>query len=144
MLRVHRGTARRVGLLPIEHERQSLVVHPDQFRRVLGERAGIRHDGGHPFSGVARDIHRQRPALHFRSIEARQQRLRRRSKLVSVQHVMDACHRERIRPVDGGDPRGGIGTTHQRDMPRPGKHHVRGEAAFARDEAAIFTYPAVG
>ena len=144
VLRVHRGTARRVGLLPIEYEWQSLVIHGYPLGRVLGERAGIRHDGGHPFPGVARDIHRQRPALHFRGIEARQQRLRRRGKLVSVQHVMDARHRERIRLVDGGDPRGRIGTTHQRDMPRSRKHHIRGKPAFARDKAPILADAAIG
>ena len=72
MLRVHRWTARRVGFLAVEHERQRFVIHANQLGGVFGERARIGDDGCHPFAGIARHIDGERPPQHFWGVESRQ------------------------------------------------------------------------
>ena len=141
---VHERAAGRIGFLAVEHERQRLVIHAHQLGGVLGERARVRDHRRHPFSGIARDIDRERTPRHLRGVEARQQRLGRRGKLAAVEHVVHARHRERLGLVDRDDARGGVRTRHQRDVARARQGDIGGEAALADDEAAVLAHAAVG
>jgi hypothetical protein len=110
---------------------------------IFGERARVCDDGGHPFPGVARDIDGKRAPRHLRSVEAGEQRLRRRRQLAAVEHAMHAGRRQRLGFIDVDDARGRMRAGHQRDVPRARHSNVGGEAAFANHEAAILAHAAI-
>jgi hypothetical protein len=144
MVRVHERAAGRVGGLAVEHERQRLIVDLHHFGGVLGECARIGDHGRHPLAGIARNIDGERPPRHLRYVEAGQQRLRCRSELAAVEHVVHAGHRQRGGLVDGDDACGRIWAGHQRHVSRAGHGDIGRETALADDETPVLAHAAIG
>ncbi len=69
----------------MHHERQRFIDDADFFGGVLGQRAGFRHDGHHPFAGIARLSDRERMAPDQGRIEPVHQGIGRGSKFIARQ-----------------------------------------------------------
>jgi hypothetical protein len=143
VLGVHDRTARRIGLLAVEHERQRLVLDLNQLRRIFRERAAVGDHRGDPFARIAGDVDGERAARHLRRIEAGEEWRGRRRELAAVEHVMHAGKVERRRFVHAQDARRGIRAGHHRDIPHAGQHDVSGEATLAGDETPVLAHAAV-
>ena len=115
-------------------------MHPHQLGGVFGERARVRDHRRHPLAGVARNIDSKRTPRHFRSVEASEQRLCCRRQLATIKHVVHAGHGQRLGLVDCENARGRMRRGHQRHVPHARRGDIRGEAAFAGDEAPILAH----
>jgi hypothetical protein len=140
---VHDRATGRVSRFAVEHERQRFIVHPHHLGGVFRKRARVCDHRRHPLTSVARHIDSERTPRHFRGIEACEQRLCCCRHLATIEHVVHAGHRQRRGLVDCENARGGVRRGHQRHVPHPRRGYVRGEAAFADDEAPILVHAPV-
>ena len=143
MGRVHGRARGRVGFLGVDDEGQGLVFDLDKFGGVLGQRARVGDDGGHPFAHVARCADGERVATDVRRVEPVHQGFAGRREFRAVDDRVDAGHGQRLRGVDGFDDRGGMLGGHERDVQHAFRREVGDVASLADDEAAILAHATI-
>ena len=126
-------------LLPVEHERQRLVLDLDELGRVARELASPRSHRGDRIPDVPHLADREGVVLDVRAGRRREleERIGEDRHLVAGECPVDAVELERLRDVDGLDPRMRIRRAHEVDEAHLVPLDVVEEDALALDEALV-------